>query len=372
LIQANNGALYGTTIGGGSHGQGTVFKLNEDGSSYGVLRSFGSSIPGGQSPMGLVQGSDGALYGTTSSGGAKNLGTVYRLNDDGSDYSVLHDFSGPPNDGQAPAGGVIEGSDGTLYGETWIGGSNTVGTVFKMNKDGSGYRILHSFPDTSVDGFYPSDRLLQGNNQALFGTTWSGGINNGGTVFKLNTDGSSYSVLYNFGSTGVDGSYPHAAVIQGSDGALYGTTTGGGTYTNQNGKTGGTVFRVNKDGSGYSVLYNFGSTGGDGRNPQTGLTQGSDGALYGTTFGGGDSGFGTVFKIWPPETPDLTSVALGPGGSEIIFAGLSGYRYQVLRSTDLTNWSVLTNIIMPAGGAYTNLDTSPPAAAAYYRAAWVP
>ena len=149
------------------------------------------------------------------------------------------------------------------------------GTVFKLNKDGSGYAVLYNFGSQGNDGYLP-DAVIEGSDGALYGTTQSDGWTGNGTVFKLNKDGSGYAVLYNFGSQGNDGAYPCAGVVEGSDGALYGTTQWGGRTGN------GTVFKLNKDGSGYAVLYNFGSQGNDGANPAAGLVEGPDGALYGT------------------------------------------------------------------------------------------
>src|SRR6266568_4329268 len=299
LLEGSDGALYGTTIYGGNANAGTVFKLNKDGSGYDLLHDFGISHSGdGLNPVGgLVEGSDGALYGTTYQGGGFGPGTVFKLNKDGSDYSILHSFSTADNDGRYPQYGLVEGSDGALYGTTYGGGSNNAGTVFKMNKDGTDYSVLHRFSLTGGDGWAPQAGLVEGSDRALYGTTYSGGSNNSGTVFKLNEDGTDYSVLRSFGSSGGDGRYPYAGLVEGNDGALYGTTYGGGSNNL------GTVFKLNKDGIGYSVLYNFSITGGDGHNPQAALAMGRDGAFYGTTRNGGDLGFGTVFRLLVNSPP---------------------------------------------------------------------
>src|SRR5205085_936033 len=135
--------------------------------------------------------------------------------------------------------------DGALYGTTQSGGSNGLGTVFKLNKDGSGYMVLHGFPSNDADGWYPVGALVQEDDGALYGTTERGGTEDAGTLFKLNTDGSGYSIIYDFGSTADDGLHPQG-LATGSDGALYGTTYSGGSSNL------GTVFRLNKDGTGYS------------------------------------------------------------------------------------------------------------------------
>jgi uncharacterized repeat protein (TIGR03803 family) len=373
LVEGSDGVLYGTTAGGGTNNSGTVFKLDKDGSGYTVLYNFaGRGFDGYDG--GLVEAIDGALYGTTTQGGTTNAkypsgcGIVFMLNKDGSGYTVLHGFSG--YDGWAPYAGLVAGSDGALYGTTYSGGTSGDGTVFKLNIDGSGFRVMRIFNSGSgFDGEGLEAGLLEGSDGALYGTTQSGSANTfpgNGTVFKLNKDGSGYSILHSFGSTADDALSPFTGLVEGPDGALYGTTEIGGSNDS------GTVYGLNKDGSGYTVLYNFGSGGGDGAGPLARLVKGSDGALYGTTPSGGDSGSGTVFRVWPPETPDMIGVSTVGNARQVIFAGLGGYHYQVLRSTDLRSWLLLTNVTMPPVDIYTNVDNTPLLPAAYYRVAWVP
>src|SRR6266550_498721 len=161
VVTGNDGALYGTAVQGGTNGAGTVFKLNLDGSGYGVLHTFLTNGVDGRSPGALIRGSDGMLYGTTSIGGTGNAGTAYRLNRDGSGYSLLHTFKSVVADGLNPQGGLAEGSDGALYGTTFFGGSNDMGTVFKMNKDGSNYRVLVHF-SLSAEGLNPDTAVVEG------------------------------------------------------------------------------------------------------------------------------------------------------------------------------------------------------------------
>src|SRR5207253_1527051 len=130
------------------------------------------------------------------------------------------------------------------------------------------------------------------------------------------------------------------------------------------------VFKLSKDGSGYRVLHRFGSTPSDVKYPRE-LVKASDGAFYGTTAAGGASGFGTVFKLWPLEMPDMIGAVAVGSSVQLSFAGLSGYRYQIFRSTDLTNWTALPPITMPPAGIYTNFDNLPLSGQAFYRAAWV-
>ncbi|MEQ2005442.1 MAG: choice-of-anchor tandem repeat GloVer-containing protein, partial [Limisphaerales bacterium] len=305
LVQGTDGALYGTTQQGGSGAVGTVFKLNPDGSGFTVLQSLDLYTTGGYPAVGLVQGTDGALYGTTSQGGTGGYygaGTVFKLNPDGSGFTLLRDLDYYSGDGY-PVSKLVQGTDGALYGTTSQGGSNYRGTVFKLNPDGSGFTVLLSF-DWITTGGYPTAGLVQGTDGALYGTTQSGGSLYYGTVFKLNPDGSGFTVLKNFDYY-LAGGYLHAGLVQGTDGALYGTTSQGGSGDR------GTVFKLNPDGSGFTVLQNL-DYDTTGANPSAGLVQGTDGALYGTTTQGGSFGGGTVFRLsaGPPAAPDLEVLTL--------------------------------------------------------------
>jgi uncharacterized repeat protein (TIGR03803 family) len=389
LVEGADGFLYGTTPRGGPYtndynfgGLGTVFKLKKDGSGYSVLHSFGNVGDGVQPLVGLTQGSDGWLYGTTPEGGAytnqygETLGTVFKLNTDGSGYKVLYNFGANASDAAYPSTALLEGSDAALYGTTGAGGTNDSGTVFRLNKDGTGYAVLYNFLTNSVDGESPS-ALIEGGDGALYGTTAYGGPYTNqygygglGTVFKLNKDGSGYVVLHSFGPTDIGGRSP-GKLVEGRDGALYGTAASGGAYTNEVGQELGAVFKLDKDGGGFTVLHSFMGAGSDGQFPAPLLMEGKDGAFYGTTIAGG-CGLGTVFRLWPPETPDILDVKAVGSEAQMSFAGVSGYHYQVLRSTDLKNWTSSPTITMPASGVYTNLDGVPTIGQSFYRAAWVP
>jgi uncharacterized repeat protein (TIGR03803 family) len=182
-----------------------------------------------------------------------------------------------------------------LYGTTEAGGGDGEGTVYKLNKDGSGYSVLHHF-GLGSDGIEPMSALLEGSDGALYGTTIMA-VGGAGAVFKLNKDGSGYTILHYFGSIGNDGQTPKVPLIEGNDGMLYGTTSfGGGYYGN------GALFKLNKDGSEYSVIYRFQDTASptDGSDPVAGLVQGKDGAFYGTTRFGGPFGSGVVFRFGEP------------------------------------------------------------------------
>ena len=290
FVQDAEGTLYGTTWYGGPSDQGTVFSLRVDGSGYEVLRYFAG---GGGDPVepyaGLALGSDGDFYGTSWLGGTGNRGTVYRMRAGTGEIEVLYHFTGGANDGEKPYGGVIEASDGVLYGTTVQGGGENLGILYKVNKDGSGFGILRSFVSPSNGGFFPYAGLMEGSDGYLYGTTVSGGSAGYGTIFRIKRDGSGYSVFRNF-QGGNDGANPYGGVIEGSDGLLYGVTAFGG------GSDRGTVYRIRRGGGDFSVLRRF--TGSeDGRNPYGRLLQGSDGVLYGTTSNGGRSDSGMVFRV---------------------------------------------------------------------------
>jgi uncharacterized repeat protein (TIGR03803 family) len=297
LVQGTDGNFYGTTASGGTNLYfGTVFRISPSGNET-DLYSFGSSPTDGNQPAaGLVQGSDGNFYGTTEGGGTPTsynnvcqcagYGTVFRISPSGSETN-LHLFNGP--DGANPAAGLVQGSDGNFYGTTYQGGTYNSGTVFRITASGSETN-LHSFGSTPNDGSYPQAGLVQGGDGNFYGTTYSGGTIGLGTVFRISPSGNETN-LHSFVSS-PDGANPLAGLVQGSDGDFYGTTRLGGT----NGV--GAVFRISPSGN-ETVLYSFGGYPNDGLYPYAGLVQGSDGNFYGTAWDGGLVNFGTVFRISP-------------------------------------------------------------------------
>jgi uncharacterized repeat protein (TIGR03803 family) len=293
LTQATDGKLYGTTPFGGSSGYGSVFKLNTDGTGFSVFLNFSptanSAESGGYPYSGVVMGIDGALYGTTSEGGSNGGGTVFRMNTDGTGFTVVKNLN-PATEGSAPYGNLIQGTDGALYGTTSQGGILGYGTVFRFATDETGFSLVTSF-DSVTTGRNPYAGLKQGTDGALYGTTLAGGLGGYGTVFKVNTDGTGFTVLKNFDYFTTGGYLYWGELIQGTDGALYGTASQGGSGG------GGTVFKLNTNGTGFTVLKNFDDSATTGLNPYTGLMQGANGALYGTTYSGGSLGAGTVFKL---------------------------------------------------------------------------
>jgi uncharacterized repeat protein (TIGR03803 family) len=287
IVEGRDGLLYGAVYMADGNHMGCLFKMNKDGTGYSLLKRFQGND--GQRPHGgLVEGPDGTLYGTTEGGGTNDFGTLFRIRQDGSYFSVLHHFGTSAADGQVPQASMALASNGWLYGTTTTS-SNSWGTVFKINTNGSGYGILRSFMGTNGDGRWLSAPLLLASDGVLYGTTEAGGSNDLGTVFKLRTDGSGYAVIKHF--AGADGQEPHGKLAEGTNGALYGMTKLGGANAC------GVAFRLNRDGSDYGVLYSFGATTNDGVQPYAGLLAAKDGALYGTTYEGGDTARGTIFRI---------------------------------------------------------------------------
>ena len=169
--------------------------------SYEKLHSFGfPELMGQQPPAPPIHGSDGVLYGTAATGGRYHSGVVYRINQDGTGYEAFLHLGSSPDDANTAGSALTEGSDGALYSVSLFGGVNHIGAVLKVNKDGSGYRLLHEF-GTGFDGQKPTGRLLEASDGFLYGTTPYGGLDNFGTVFKLRKDGTGYEVIRDFGET---------------------------------------------------------------------------------------------------------------------------------------------------------------------------
>jgi uncharacterized repeat protein (TIGR03803 family) len=291
LIEVAN-RLYGTTSNAGDGGAGTVFAVNKDGSDFAVLHAFGGGpVDGANTWSGLMHAADGALYGTTLAGGSSGKGTIFRIDTDGSGYEVIHHFGGA-NDGQEPWAGLLEGADGKLYGAANTGGMHINGVVFRLNKNGSNYEVLHHFDGGIGEGYRPQGTLIRSADGAIYGTTREGGIDNSGIVYTLQPDGSAFTTLHGFSGCGGDGMRSSSKLLSASDGYLYGTALQGGAFEY------GAIFKMRPDGSNYQLLHSFRANPEDGINPYEGLSEGADGVLYGSTrFGGGADDAGTIFKL---------------------------------------------------------------------------
>jgi uncharacterized repeat protein (TIGR03803 family) len=386
LILAADGNFYGTTSSGGSQYDGAVYKVTPSGTASTVY-SFcvESRCADGQFPGGLIQGSDGNFYGTTTNGGVNGGGIAYKLTPSGT-LTVLYAFcavytNNYCQDGSNP-GGLVQGTDGNFYGvagggANTYGGGNQGGIVFQLTPAGK-LTVLHSFcsEKSCADGGLPSSGLVQASDGNFYGTAASGGANGGGVAYKINASGA-FSVVYSFcytpGAPCADGPGPSGTLVEAADTSFYGVTTNGGPNTaNGNGYGGGTIFQLTTGGK-LTTLYDFcsqtnctdgyapsaglylasdgnfyGSTArgntqplndgvffqlsgstftpvyifcsqracADGEDPESGVIQGTDGAFYGTTEFGGAYSDGTVFKL--THSPALKApVQLSLGQSSI-------------------------------------------------------
>lgn len=310
LVLGPDGTLYGTTSEGGSAGFGTVFKLvNVNGTYHETVRySFQGGNDGAYPSSSLVLDAAGDLYGTTFYGGGTGTscfglgcGTVFKIDATGQE-SILYAF-GAPSDGENPYAGLIQDTAGNLYGTTTSGGANNKGTVFMLNPNGQ-ETILHNFVGPP-DGAAPYAGLFRDAAGNLFGTTQVGGANLGncspygcGTVFEVNSTGEEV-VLYRFFNW-KNGGNPYGSVVEDKAGNLYGTTLGLGNTSIECHyyERCGTVFKLHPNGT-LTTLHSF-TNSGDGAFPKGSLILDESGNLYGTSSGNADTGSqGTVFKLTP-------------------------------------------------------------------------
>ncbi len=370
LFQASDGLYYGTTVTGGTHNMGSVFHLDSVG-NFSTLHSFDGTD--GAYPYGsVIEGADGNFYGTTDGGGANDTGTVFQMTPSGT-VTTLHSFGAGFSGG--PSAGLVLGSDGLFYGTAEFGGGHNDGSVFKISSAGD-YTQLHAFDGS--DGENPNAPLLQASDGNFYGTTTYGGDHNGGVIFKVDSDGN-FSVLAHLPHL----ANPNAGLIELADGRLYGTILGAGAH----GK--GAVLKINRSTGEYSTPFSF--SGSDGWEPVGGLVQGTDGALYGTTITGGDAGGGVVYSLCtplpspsidvtsclPPNTPGLTAsvsnvagntynwtltggtLASGQGTSAITFTSGPAGTHMVI-SVDQSNGTCLGSDQQAAEADFADVPPSDP------------
>jgi uncharacterized repeat protein (TIGR03803 family) len=338
LTQATNGDFYGTTFGSGAYGYGTVFKITPAGKLT-TLYSFCSEnsptacADGANSEAGLIQASNGDFYGVTNAGGATYWGTVLKITPSGA-FTTLYSFCSQTNctDGGQPLGGLIQPIDGELYGATQAGGASDEGTVFKMTPSGTP-ETLYSFCSQTKCSQIPDATPIQATNGDFYGTTADGGgASEDGTVLKM-TPGGAVTTLYSFCSQTncADGSRPIGGLVQATNGDFYGTTYYGGA------SSAGTVFKITPGGTLttlHSFCYPVSPTCADGGFPTAGVIQATNGDFYGTTIGYADidDGYGTVFRL---------SEGLGPFVETQTTSGLVGAAVTIL-GTDLTGATSVT------------------------------
>jgi uncharacterized repeat protein (TIGR03803 family) len=285
VVMGSDGNFYGTAEANGGNDDGEIYQITTSGSLT-PLYGFTGSTDGGQPYAALVAGTDGLLYGTAFHGGANGEGSLYSISTTGS-FNAIASFSGTAT-GIYPYAPLVQGTDGNFYGTATASGTDGSGTVFSVTSGGA-FNFVHSL-NGSTEGATPYAALVAGTDGNFYGTAEAGGTNGSGTVFQITTSGS-LTPLYSF-TGGSDGGNPYAALTDGTDGLLYGTTSAGGVY----GK--GTLFSITTTGS-LTTLYSF-TGGNDGADPQGTLLSGSAGNFYGTTVNGGAGGFGSIFQFTPP------------------------------------------------------------------------
>jgi uncharacterized repeat protein (TIGR03803 family) len=301
VVAASN-VMYGTTIAGGTGGNGTLYRMGIDGSGYATIKNFTNND--GAYPEAALLASGGLLYGSTANGGSAGNGVVFRINTDGSGYTVLKNFPalapGNPStnsDGAQPRGDLV--TDGnTLYGTTFLGGAGGCGTIFRIDTTGSNFAVLKAFSTpvnlTNGDGANPIAGLVL-SGSTLYGTAVYGGVSSNGVVFKLQTDGSAYTVVKYFSGftnspgivlgTNSDGANPRAGLTISGD-TLYGLTVNGGMFAD------GTLYKLTTNGAAFQVLRSY--SGNDGAQPDNQLLINGN-MLYGATYGG-VSNNGVIFQ----------------------------------------------------------------------------
>jgi uncharacterized repeat protein (TIGR03803 family) len=313
LIQAADGNFYGTTEQGGASNDGTIFKFTPGGTLT-TLHSF-NGTDGLYPYAGLVRGANGNFYGTTYYGGANGYGTVFKITPNGT-LTTLHSFNNEM-DGEYPYGSLVQATNGKFYGTTSYGGASGYGTLFKITPSGTLTTLYNFCVQTNcADGANPYGGLVQATNGTLYGTTVYGGAHSNGAVFKVTTSGT-LTILYSFctQTNCTDGANPYAGLGQATNGNFYGTTGAGGTNNN------GTVFKITSNGT-LTTMHTF--IGTDGSFPYTGLVQDTNGTFYGTTLQGGVSSEGTVFSLSVGLGPFVkTNPTSGMVGAAVTILGTS-------------------------------------------------
>ena len=359
LVWGTNALLYGTSEYGGTLGAGNVFSVTTNG-VVSNLYSFTGAADGADPVAALALGNDGNFYGCTTASGttnrpaSTNLGTLFKITPSGT-FTNFYTF--PGGVGGSYANGLVLASNGLFYGTTPNGGSSLNGSIFRVSPGGTP-TTLYSFTGNN-DGGDPLTPLVVGIDGNLYGTTSLGGSNGGnGTIFEYSLQ-SGFSTLYSFygqASTNADGDSP-SALLADPNGNFYATTSDGGAHGD------GNVFELTSGGV-FTNLYSF-AGGSDGSEPETALTLGADGSLYGATSGGASGGFGSVFRLsgqplslFISNNPVNRTIGAGTNVTFTVSAGgpsLSYLWYFDTNSlTDTGNVSGSTTSALTLTGAATN------------------
>jgi uncharacterized repeat protein (TIGR03803 family) len=287
LIQASNGLLYGTTERGGIYDDGSIFSFDISDSAENDIYDFEKGT--GIYPFGsLMQADNGLLYGTTESGGSSNSGILFSYNILTGGETDIHDF-GKGTDGAFPRGSLIQANNGLLYGITFEGGAVKKGIIFSYDISDSVEINIHDF-GTGTDGSFPVSSLIQASNGLLYGMTNAGGADSYGVIFNYNISTATETEVLDLHSASGEGEFPYGALIQSSNGMLYGMTSNGGPFYS------GIIFSYDISNATETYLHGFGIGNGDGYEPFGSLMRANNGLLYGMTLAGGVYDRGVIFS----------------------------------------------------------------------------
>ncbi len=285
LVQSSNGKFYGLTSNGGAFGAGVLFEYDDNNDIYNKILEF--SYFDGNNPQGsLMQASNGKIYGLTKDGGQYNKGVLFEYDINTLTYTKKIDFNTAI--GVAPFGHLIQANDGNLYGMTVGGGAYNVGVIFQYDPNTNIYTKKFDFNMSNGDGHPFDNSMLQASNGKLYGITSYGGSNDYGVLFEYDITTDTYTKQLDF--TGIsNGRHPHGALIEATNGMLYGITQGGGANNM------GVLYEFNPNTNMYTKKLDFSGVN-NGGGPFSSLIQAINGKLYGMTNAGGTFGKGVLFE----------------------------------------------------------------------------
>ena len=322
LVQATNGLLYGMAYKGGNFSVGTLISVDPTTNNESTLYNF-SGADGSNPYGGLIQGKDNLLYGMTNMGGANGDGVLFSYNIITNVNNVLVNFNG--TNGANPYGTLLQASNGLIYGMTYNGGTGNQGVFFSYSPVSGKDTVLIDF--SPATGYFPQGGLIEGTNGLIYGMTSSGGVNGFGTIFSYNPLSGKDTVLVNFDNT-INGRTPVGNLVQVSDSLFYGMTYRGGIDNV------GTLFKFNNLSNKAVTRFSFNNT--NGGLPNGNLIKVSDGSLYGMTSAGGANSIGVLFRYDTSRVSDSILVSFnGTNGSTPL-----GDVLEIMTST-LTNSSSL-------------------------------
>ncbi|MCD6018915.1 MAG: hypothetical protein K0S53_2036 [Bacteroidetes bacterium] len=287
VMLANDGKLYGMVTYWGSNYSGTLFQYDLNSNVYLVKKAFDQLIDGQDAKGGLMQASNGKIYGMTSFGGVNNGGELFEYNPVTNSYANKFDFNDQQN-GSNPIGTLYQASDGKLYGST-PSTANYDGTLFRYDPLSNILSFLYFFDGISSGGTSPTGTFVEAANGMLYALTYySGDTSPGGILFHFDPVSLTYTQKFDFSISSSNGKSPTGSLAKATDGNLYGMTESGGLNDF------GVIFKYDPVNNIFTKIYDF--DGSDGSYPKGSLFQASDGNLYGMTSYGGANNYGVIFQ----------------------------------------------------------------------------